>query len=106
MTSNRYALTLRLMLANLRKHKKTVSSPGMVSSTVLDVSLRSMTGGASANVTPQINPESTAPYTPEELGMNWSAHLSQYQIMPSTIPFWLQEGVSAHRELFSLQFWD
>ena len=90
-TVNRYALTLRLMLANLRKHNKSSASQSIVP--VLADSLRSVSNRSAANVLTSFNVDATVHYTPEELGMNWSAHVNQSQTMPSAMPVWLQEGV-------------
>jgi len=90
--AERYALTLRLMLANLRKHNKSIASQGVVPAMGTDNSLRSAQNRNAANVLTSFNMDATVPYTPEELGMNWSAHVNQSQIMPSAMPVWLQEG--------------
>jgi hypothetical protein len=82
------------MLANLRKHGKSSHSKSEVSNIMSsDGVIESVPGRSSANVVSHYSPDPTLPYTPEELGFNWSAHINQSHINHSTMPVWLQEGV-------------
>lgn len=82
----RYALTLRIMLANLRR-KIGLASGGATP----------MSGGPEmmAPPPPFVDPNlvpATAPFTMEELGLTWTSDRPIFS--PSAIPLWLQEQVS------------
>ena len=99
--AERYALTLRIMLANLRRKlgPRTVSAgtvPGPAPSSAA-MALPPGTEGALLSgvlvppgyVDPTAGP---APMTMEELGFSWPNERGIFS--PSAIPSWLQEGVS------------
>lgn len=96
--AERYAVTLRIMLVNLRR-KMGLSSAGR-STPVGPMSLQN----ESMILSPSFVPEGggapvtgTAPFTMEELGFAWPSDWGN--ISPSAIPPWLQEQAS---QLFSL----
>ena len=86
----RYALTLRLMLANLRRK---IGLPPALPSTQSQVN--TTPGGTPLNLLSNFSSDASVPFTSEELGFSWSGAAAQNQLTPSTIPAWLQEGVSA-----------
>jgi hypothetical protein len=100
MASYRYALTLRLMLANLRKHK--AGSQGVVIHATGSEAVLQSVPSRPANVVAQFPPDPTLLASMDELGMNWSAHINQSQINPATMPVWLQEGVSEFSSMLEL----
>lgn len=85
--AERYALTLRLMLANLRR-KVGMSSGGVTP----------MSGDMMSAAPPFLDPSLVTvppvppPFTMEELGVPWPH--SQAIFSPSSIPVWLQDQVS------------
>ena len=87
----RYALTLRLMLASLRKHR--AGPQGSTAHPVgSDASLQSVSTRAT-NVMTHFPPDPTVLSATDEFGMNWPAYINQSQINPAMMPAWLQEGV-------------
>ena len=93
--SIRYALTLRIMLANLRR-KMGMVPPGVMSQT--DPALM---------VPPFMDPSLVPPPPPQpitfaELGMPWSSDRGIFS--PSAIPLWLQEQVRLFLFLSLLHF--
>ena len=85
----RYALTLRIMLANLRR-KVGLSTSG------ISTPMQHMLAPGSEPImlpNPIGEPSIIAqPFTVEELGFAWSANV----VSPAEIPLWLQEQVSLH----------
>lgn len=87
--AERYALTLRLMLANLRR------KVGMASGGVTPISGDMMAAAAPPPfIDPSLVPAPPVPppFTMEELGVPWPH--SQAIFSPSSIPVWLQDQVS------------
>ena len=86
---NRYALALRILLANLRR-KLGMSAVAPAPQTTM-----SLPAGAENVLVPPsyVDPTSMpAPMTMEELGFAWPSERGIFS--PSAIPTWLQEGVS------------
>ncbi|KAI0341976.1 hypothetical protein BDW22DRAFT_1358086 [Trametopsis cervina] len=81
--AERYALTLRIMLANLRR-KMGMVPPGVMQNQQMDIPAF-MDPSLVAPAPPP------PPFTMEELGVNWSAAGEQRMFSPSAIPLWLQE---------------
>ncbi|KAI0682416.1 hypothetical protein BC835DRAFT_1299457 [Cytidiella melzeri] len=82
--AERYALTLRIMLANLRRKMGMVPAGVIPNSQPLDLPPFM----DPALVGP---PHPPPPFTMEELGVNWPAAGEQRMFSPSAIPLWLQE---------------
>ena len=93
-----YALTLRILLANLRR-KLGISTIAPVPQSAM-----SLPAGAENILIPPsyVDPTTApAPMTMEELGFAWPSERGIFS--PSAIPTWLQEGVSIFflsREVF------
>lgn len=85
--AERYALTLRLMLANLRRK---IGLPPALPSAQSQVN--TTPGGTPLNLLSNFSSDASVPFTSEELGFSWSGAAAQNQLTPSTIPAWLQEG--------------
>ena len=84
-----YALTLRILLANLRR-KLGISTIASVPQSAM-----SLPAGAENILIPPsyVDPTTApAPMTMEELGFAWPSERGIFS--PSEIPTWLQEGVS------------
>ncbi|PSS37802.1 hypothetical protein PHLCEN_2v270 [Hermanssonia centrifuga] len=81
---NRYALTLRIMLANLRR-KISLASSSVHNMQNTDPSLL----GVPSFMDPSLVSQAPPPFTMEELGMSWPSDLRMFS--PSAIPVWLQE---------------
>jgi hypothetical protein len=85
-----YALTLRIMLANLRRKMGIMSR---MSTPVSNLPPPSMSdGGMMVSPTFVEAANVPAPFTVEELGFTWPSDLRNFT--PATIPVWLQEQVS------------
>jgi hypothetical protein len=80
---NRYALTLRIMLANLRRK---VGLNSEMDAQVPTLHPPSFAEGSAFN-----DPKLPAPFTMEELG--FAGPVDQRMFNPSDIPLWLQEKV-------------
>ena len=87
-SSHRYALTLRIMIANLRR-KMGIMPPGMVPPT--DPALMVPPFMDPSLVGPPPPHQQQQPITLEELGMPWPNDRGLFS--PSAIPLWLQEQV-------------
>ena len=88
MTRNRYALTLRIMLANLRR-KMGMAPPGMLQAQDPAMMVPPFMDPSLVAPPPPPQPQ---PLTMEELGVPWS---NERMFSPSAIPLWLQEQVRA-----------
>ncbi|KAI0088000.1 hypothetical protein BDY19DRAFT_892049 [Irpex rosettiformis] len=83
--AERYALTLRIMLANLRRKMGMVPPGGMPNSQPMEVP--SFMDPSLVGPPPPPPP----PFTREELGVTWPAAGDERVFSPSAIPLWLQE---------------
>ncbi|KAJ7287530.1 hypothetical protein C8J57DRAFT_1495956 [Mycena rebaudengoi] len=88
--AERYALTLRIMLANLRRK---VGLGSGISTPVPSMPPPPLLADGRLIVSPSfIDPTMPPPFTMEELGFQWPSDRGIFN--PSTIPVWLQEQLS------------
>ncbi|KAH8828435.1 hypothetical protein DL96DRAFT_1603257 [Flagelloscypha sp. PMI_526] len=86
--AERYALTLRIMLANLRR--KVGLGSGM-QSPVPTMPPPSLADGVLISPTALVDPSLPAPFTMEELGFAWPTTNGGGLVSPNAIPLWLRE---------------
>lgn len=92
--AERYAITLRVTLANLRRKIGLVSNNAHCAHMTSNVAGGSAGGPSSDNLLVatgqfQTTTPVTGPFTVEELGFNWPADWGS--ISPSSLPLWIQE---------------
>lgn len=85
--AERYALTLRIMLANLRRKVGMIAGLSTPMTTMSPPTLND--GIVAHGPGPYVDPSGSMPFTMEELGFAWPGERATFS--PSAIPMWLQE---------------
>ncbi|KAG1890163.1 hypothetical protein F4604DRAFT_1709031 [Suillus subluteus] len=85
--AERYALTLRIMLANLRRKVGMITGLNTPMTTMPPPNLND--GIVAHGSGSYVDPSGPAPFTMEELGLAWPNERATFS--PSAIPMWLQE---------------
>lgn len=96
---SRYALTLRIMLANLRRKVGLGSGINTPAPVVPPPGFADMIVSPTTYVDPAMPP----PFTMEELGFLWPNGSGSGVVSPSAVPVWLQEQVCVSSDEISSQ---